>query len=216
MCIMKMFSRWIKELKKTKWQAMLHWEIYSHSDVLVFGTWVADGKHQTSMWSALTLKCLWETMAPRFVSCHRRTWCQESSPEVMASFMSASVANELTGASEWLQGGEKSLDHILQTECVTGHGTSARRLRTVILTVQILNPVMSISLEPLRSTLLLSDLQQTMTWSRLSPPGSRCLILIFVEQTLKCQFWLHGDLTYTIYCYQCATYTTRCEYSCWH
>ena len=68
----------------------------------------------------IRLPCGWhwpriacETIAPRFVSCPRRTWCQESSPEMTVRFMSASVANELPGASEWLQGDEKSLDHIL-------------------------------------------------------------------------------------------------------
>jgi hypothetical protein len=108
--------------------------------------------------------------------------------------MSASVANGLPGGSEWLQRDAKLLGHILWT----GHGTTAGRLRTALLTM---HPVMSICLEPLRSTLLLSDMRQTVTWSKLSLPGCRHLIMGFVEQMLNCQFWLHGGVMRTIYCY---------------
>jgi len=75
--------------------------------------------------------------------------------------MSTSVANGLPGASEWLEGDAKSLGYVLRTGRVTGHGTTVERLRTAVLTVQILHPVMSICLKPLSSTLLLSDMQQT-------------------------------------------------------
>ena len=103
----------------------------------------------------------------------------------------------------------KSLGHLLWT----GYSTTTGRLRTTILTV---HPVMSICLEPLRSTLLLSDMQQMVMWSKLSPPGCRHLIMSFVEQRLNCQFWLHGGEMCIIYCYTCATYTVRCEYSSGH
>jgi len=130
--------------------------------------------------------------------------------------MSASVANGLPNASEWLQGDAKSLGHILWTGRVTGLGTTVGRLQTAILTVQILHPVMSICLEPLRSTLLVCDMQQTVMWSKLSPPGCRHLILGFAKRTLNSHFWLHDGVMCTVYWYCCATYTVRCEYSSWH
>jgi len=41
----------------------------------------------------------------------------------------------------------------------------------VLSTPQIPHPVISISLDPLSRTWLASNLQQTLTWSKLSPPG---------------------------------------------
>ena len=52
---------------------------------------------------------------------------------------------------------------------MTGYNATAERLWPIHRTVPILNPVISIYLDPLRSTWLASDLQQTSTWSKLSP-----------------------------------------------
>jgi hypothetical protein len=51
-------------------------------------------------------------------------------------------------------------------------------LRTTLLPVPISCPVISVSLNPSRSTLLASDLQQTVKWRKVSLPGYRQLTLI--------------------------------------
>ena len=76
-----------------------------------------------------------------------------------------------------------------------------------LLTVLILQPGISICLDPQRSTCLACDLQQMLMWSKLSA-DSWCGFLLHqntsfgaaVVQELECQWWLCGGLVCTM-CY---------------
>jgi hypothetical protein len=93
---------------------------------------------------------VWPTATPRVVPRRRINWCQVP---VTRRWHLASRRRLLKNRfSDWL------------------HAT-AERLWPIHRTVPILNPVISIYLDPLRSTWLASDLQQTSTWSKLSPSG---------------------------------------------
>jgi hypothetical protein len=106
------------------------------------------------------------SMTVRLVSQHRRNQCQVSvawrrqlasswcllhithQPHV---FLQRSKAMEIPGPHP-------------TTRYVNGYDTMTRQFWTTLLTVLISNPVISISLNPKRSTWLASDLQQIPTW----------------------------------------------------
>ena len=94
-------------------------------------------------------------------------------------FASVSVADRMSarcfvrGVERW-----KLLDPILPVELVTGYGTVAGRLWTTVHTVPNSHSDFPL-LGPLRNTWAASDLQNTPTWSKLSPRTCRQVIPIF-------------------------------------
>ena len=87
---------------------------------------------------------------------------------------------------------EKSLaSHVLRKRCVSlvpinsicdYLQTSAERLWTAVPTFPVPHSMTSISLDPLSSTWLVNDLQERLTWRKLSDPG--CNWLTSVSSTL--------------------------------
>jgi hypothetical protein len=129
-------------------------------------TCVADGTHQTSTWSPLNLSS-YSAVAPRFVSRRRRNMCQ------------VSIARRWQLASRrclcFFRGpkGCKSLIFTLPAELATGYGATAWTVWAILPRDRIWRSEIYSSLGFLRRTWLASDLQQTPTWSKLSPSGYR-------------------------------------------
>jgi len=109
------------------------------------------------------------------------------------SSASVSVVNRLR-----IHRDENSLFPMMPTGLLTGYG--AGQLRSILPTVSNSGPVISITNNPIRRNRIVSDLQQTPTWCKPTPPGYRNFTLISsilgvtVEQTLKCQWWQCGGL----------------------
>ena len=118
-------------------------------------------------------------MTPRFV-CRRR---RNSQVSVSRRWHLASrrCLWFLRGSEEW-----KSLPVGL----ATGHGTTAGTLWAILPRDRISRSEIYISLGFLRSAWLASDLQQTPTWSKLSPPGYRHMTQISsTGRRLWCHCW---------------------------
>jgi hypothetical protein len=110
--------------------------------------------------------------------------------------------------TNWCQvpGGD-SLRHV--SICCRYFSTSLQTRKSLGL-IQPARPTIYSTLDPLRNNWLAGDLQQTSTWSKLSPPGYWLLTPIssvpgykpwrHVGQMLKCQWWLWGCHTCTVCC----------------
>jgi len=106
------------------------------------------------------------------------------------------------------------------TGLVTGYGSLDDSCGPSSMQFSISRPVIYISLDPLTSTWLPSDLRQAAFWSKLSPLVCRHLTLIcstpicmFWDRggaDFKCHWWLRGGLMCTI-CYPCIMCTSKSE-----
>ena len=107
-----------------------------------------------------------------------------------------------------------------QTGLVTCYGSLDDSCGPPSMQFSISRPVIYISLDPLTSTWLPSDLQQAPFWSKLSPLVRRHLTLIcstpicmFWDRggtDFKCHWWLPGGLMCTV-CYPCVMCTSKSE-----
>ena len=128
-------------------------------------------------------------MPSRLVSQHTRSQCQVS---VARRWQCDTHQCWLQIASQMLHKGSKEMEvtgPILPTGFVTGYGVMAGRLWTTLHTGPIACPTISIYLDPVRITCLASNLKQITMWSKLSPPGCRCLTL--PSAMLEDKPWCH-------------------------
>jgi hypothetical protein len=110
-------------------------------------------------------------LAPRLVSQHRRNWYQMSSQD--DSLLHIGIWCKSLVSQVPLKGskGMESLGPILRTGHLTGYSTMARRLWTTLLIVLTSHLTICVCLNTISSTWPTSNLQQTLTCSKLSPPG---------------------------------------------
>jgi hypothetical protein len=150
-----------------------------------YDTWTGDGTQDTLNYSRLTLQHLSFCDIKVCIPAWKKSVSIVCDQEMTASFTSALVVNRLASRSfvrdikSW-----KTLGRYCHPDSFRRCG---RRLGTILPTVPILWSVISISLDPLWSTWLKSDLQQSPTWSNPSFPD--CRLLKLFSSTPVCNLW---------------------------
>ena len=112
------------------------------------------------------------TVAPRTVSQHGRN--QTHAPAARLQFASLQRICELPASQELHKGSKQMVitGHYIKTIQRVDHVLPNCPNQSQVL-LAIWCPVILISLDPLTTTWLKSNLQKTPTWSKLSPPGYR-------------------------------------------
>jgi len=152
-------------------------------------TLVADGTHQTSVYSSLTFKYSSHCGNKAYFPAWKKPSCSAGIEEVTACFTTASVSRHFL-SRYLLRGQKRKKMTISSTANRTGacYGTAAEMIRTTLPTVLISAAIVSVSWNPLKKH---PAGKKTPTWSKLSLLGYWNLTRVILrrDETL---FQRHG------------------------